>query len=120
MTNRKRVISATYMNKIVSSIGMKNDNYVFVKHYGRYSIDAEDARNAMTTYENLEVNYVHFSNNEMVESYEPFLQIIRKCYEKYYNNISIEAYLEKMLLSIMMEKSRTNCVTLDCLMNLNF
>ena len=95
MTNRKRVISATYMNKIVSSIGMKNDNYVFVKHYGKYSIDAEDARNAMTTYENLEVNYVHFSNNEMVESYEPFLQIIRKCYEKYYNTISIEEYLEK-------------------------
>ena len=95
MKSRKRVISATYMNNIVSAMGIKNDNYVFVKHYGRYSIDAEDAKNAMTIYENIEVNYVHFANNEMVESYEPFLQIIRNCYEKHYSNMTIEEYLEK-------------------------
>ena len=95
MKSRKRVISATYMNNIASSIGRNNNNYVFVKHYGRYSIDAEDAKNAMTVYDNIEVNYVHFANNEMVESYEPFLTIIRNCYEKHYSDLTIEEYLDK-------------------------
>ena len=95
MKNRKRVISATYMNNIASSIGRNKGNYVFVKHYGRYSIDSEDAKNAMTVYDNLEVNYVRFANNEMVESYEPFLTIIRNCYEKHYSDITIEEYLDK-------------------------
>ena len=61
-----------------------NNNFVFIKHYGRYSIDADDAKNAMTVYDNLDVTYVHFANNEMLESYAPFLSIIRNCYEKYY------------------------------------
>ena len=89
MNNKKRVISATYMNNIVSSMGEKNNNYVFVKHYGSYSIDAEDAKNAMTLYENLEVNYVHLANNDMAESYAPFLSIIRSCYEKHYISRSL-------------------------------
>lgn len=95
MKSRKRVISATYMNNIASSIGRKNNNFILVKHYGRYSIDAEDARNAMTVYDNLEITYVHFANNEMAESYEPFLSIIRNCYEKYYNELTINEYLDQ-------------------------
>lgn len=95
MNNKKRVISATYMNNIVSSMGEKNNNYVFVKHYGSYSIDAEDAKNAMTLYENLEVNYVHLANNDMAESYAPFLSIIRSCYEKHYSDLTIEEYLDQ-------------------------
>ena len=83
------------MNNIASSIGRNKNNFVFVKHYGRYSIDSEYARNAMTVYDNIEVTYVHFSNNEMVESYDPFLSIIRKYYVKYYSDMSIEEYLKK-------------------------
>ena len=41
------------MNNIASSIGRNKNNFVFVKHYGRYSIDSEDARNAMTVYDNI-------------------------------------------------------------------
>ena len=95
MKSRKRVISATYMNNIASSIGRKTCNYVFVKHYGRYSIDAEDAKNAMTVYDELEVSYVRFANNEMIESYEPFMSIIRGCYEKYYSDLTVDEYLKK-------------------------
>ena len=95
MARGKRVVSATYIDNIVSSMGKKNNNYVFIKHYGRYSIDAEDAENAMTAHENIEVNYVHFANNEMVESYAPFLSIIKTCYEKHYNKLTIEEYLAK-------------------------
>ena len=81
------------MNNIASSIGRNNNNFVFVKHYGRYSIDSEDAKNAMTVYDNIDVTYVHFANNEMVESYAPFLSIIRQCYDKYYGDMSIDDYL---------------------------
>ena len=95
MKSRKRVISATYMNNIASSIGRKISNYVFVKHYGRYSIDADDAKNAMTVYDELEVSYVHFANNEMIESYEPFMSIIRGCYEKHYSELTVDEYLSK-------------------------
>lgn len=95
MKNRKRVITATYTNNIASAIRRINNNFVFVKHYGGYSIDAEDARNAMTVYDNIEVSYVHFANNEMVGSYEPFLTIIRNYYEKHYSDLTVEEYLDK-------------------------
>ena len=95
MTKGKKVVSNTYIDNIVASMGKKNSNYAFVKHYGRYGINAEEAQNVMTEYGDLEVSYVHFANNEMVESYEPFLSIIKDCYKKYYNELSVEEYLAK-------------------------
>ncbi|MEE1256313.1 MAG: hypothetical protein UHN47_07350 [Lachnospiraceae bacterium] len=68
MDNRKREISATFIKNIVSSIGNKTNNFVFVKHYGKYSIDPEDARNAMMAYDNIEIYYMHFANNNLSES----------------------------------------------------
>lgn len=95
MARRKKVILNTYIDNIVSSMGKKNCNYAFVKHYGRYCIDAEEAQKVMAEYGDLEVSYVHFANNEMVESYEPFLSIIKDCYKKYYSELAIEEYLAK-------------------------
>lgn len=91
----KRGVSDTYLNNIVSSLGKKNNNYVFVKHYGKYSIEAEEVQDAMELCEDLEVSYVHFANNEMVESYEPFLTVIKNCYKKHYSDLSVEEYLNK-------------------------
>ena len=68
MDNRKREISTTFIKNIVSSIGNKTNNFVFVKHYGKYSIDPEDARNAMMAYDNIEIYYMHFANNNLSES----------------------------------------------------
>ena len=90
----KMGVSNTYINTIVDSLGKKKNNYIFVKHYGKYSIDAEDAKNVMDVSENLEVSYVHFESNEISDSYQPFLSIIKNCYEKYYSELSVDEYLE--------------------------
>ena len=45
MDSKKREISTTFISNIVSSIGSSINNFVLVKHYGKYSIDLEDARN---------------------------------------------------------------------------
>ena len=95
MDNKKREISTTFIRNIVSSIGVNTNNFVLVKHYGKYSIDSEDAKNAMMAYENLEIYYTHFANNEMVGSFEPFLKIIKNCYIKYYSDISVDEYLSR-------------------------
>ena len=76
MDIKKREISTTFIKNIVSSIGNNINNFALVKHYGKYSIDVEDARNAMAAYDNLEIYYAHFANNEMVGSFEPFLSIL--------------------------------------------
>ena len=86
MDSKKREISTTFVENIVSAMGNKINNFVFVKHYGKYSIDSEDVRNAMMAYDNIDIYYTHFANNEMVGSFEPFLTIIKKCYIKYYSD----------------------------------
>ena len=95
MESKKREISTTFIRNIVSSIGVNTNNFVLVKHYGKYSIDMEDARCAMMAYDNLEIHYTHFANNEMVGSFEPFLTIIKRCYIKYYSDRSIDEYLSR-------------------------
>ena len=93
MHNMKREMSTKFIKNIVSSIGVNTNNFVLVKHYGKFSIDMEDARNAMMLYKNVDVYYTHFANNEMVGSFEPFLSIIKNCYLKYYSDKSIDDYL---------------------------
>lgn len=95
MTTGKKMISTAYFDNIVAAMGEKNNNYAFVKHYGGYSINAEDAKNIMAQYKDMEVSYVHFKNDEMVESYEPFLSIIKNCYLKCYSELSVEEFLAK-------------------------
>lgn len=94
MKSKKRVVTVGYMNYLASNIGRSTNNYVIIKHYGKYSLDQEDAKNAMATYDKLLVNYFKFANDEMVASYEPFLTIIKNCYIKHYSDISIDEYLE--------------------------
>ena len=94
MKSKKRVVTVGYMNHIASNIGRSMNNYVIIKHYGKYSLDPEDAKNAMATYDKLLVSYFRFSNDEMVASYEPFLTIIKNCYIKHYSDITVDEYLE--------------------------
>ncbi len=94
MKSKKRVVTVGYMNHIASNIGRSMNNYVIIKHYGKYSLDPEDAKNAMATYDKLLVSYFRFANDEMVASYEPFLTIIKNCYIKHYSDITVDEYLE--------------------------
>ena len=93
MNKKKREMSTTFIKNIVSSIGVNINNFVLIKHYGKFSIDMEDARNAMMMYDNIEVYYSHFANNEMIGSFEPFLTIIKNCYLKHYADKTIDEYL---------------------------
>ena len=92
MKSKKRIVTVGYMNYIASNIGRSINNYVIIKHYGKYSLDQEDAKNAMATYDKLLVNYFKFANDEMVASYEPFLTIIKNCYIKHYQSNWIDQF----------------------------
>ncbi|MBQ4057688.1 MAG: GGDEF domain-containing protein [Lachnospiraceae bacterium] len=93
MDNKKRKLSTSFIKNIISSLGVNTNNFALVKHYGKFSIDMEDARNAMMSYDNVDIYYSHFANNEMVGSFEPFLTIVKNCYLKYYSDKSIDEYL---------------------------
>ena len=73
----KMGVSYIYLNNIIESMGKKKSNYVFVKHYGRYSVDEVVAKSIMEEHENIEVIYVKFSSNVVSDSYQPFLSIIK-------------------------------------------
>lgn len=47
----------------------------------------------MISYPDINVFYHHFDNNEMVETYEPFLTIIKNLYLKYYYNETLDEFL---------------------------
>ncbi len=95
MYKNKRNNSTTFIKNIISSMGINTNNFVLIKHYGKYSIDLEDAKNAMMEYDNVDIYYTHFANNEMVGSFEPFLTIIKNCYIRYYSEHSIDEYLNQ-------------------------
>ena len=114
MDSTKRKLSTSLITNVVSSMGQDMNNFVLVKHYGKFSIDMEDARNAMMLYDNVDVYYSHFSNNEMVASFEPFLTIIKNCYIKYYSDKSIDEYLSLFDVYSLHRSFLDGSITCDC------
>lgn len=93
MENKKNQMCANFAKKVVSNIGKHNNNLVIIKHYGTFGISQEDAKNAMIAHPNVNTYYHHFENSDMVETYEPFLNIIKNFYLKYYYNVTIDEFL---------------------------
>lgn len=93
MENKKKKMCLAFVRRVVSNLGKENNNFVIIKHYGTFSVTSEDAKNAMISYQDINVFYHHFDNNEMVETYEPFLTIIKNLYLKYYYNETLDEFL---------------------------
>lgn len=93
MENKKKKMCLAFVRRVVSNLGKENNNFVIIKHYGTFSVTSEDAKNAMISYPDINVFYHHFDNNEMVETYEPFLTIIKNLYLKYYYNETLDEFL---------------------------
>lgn len=95
MENKKNRMCSAFVKRVVSNIGVSSNNFVIIKHYGSFSILLEDAKNAMIAYPDIYISHHQFDNNEMVETYEPFLSIIKNVYLKYYFNESIDEFLSE-------------------------
>lgn len=93
MENKKNKMCSTFVKRVVSNIGAQSNNFVIIKHYGSFGIFSEDAKNAMIAYPEVYISYHQFDNNEMVGTYEPFLNIIKNVYLKYYFKESIDEFL---------------------------
>lgn len=93
MENKKNKMCSTFVKRVVSNIGAQSNNFVIIKHYGSFGIISEDAKNAMIAYPEVYISYHQFDNNEMVGTYEPFLNIIKNVYQKFYFKDSIDEFL---------------------------
>lgn len=96
MENKKKKMCLAFAERMVANMGKENNNFVIIKHYGTFSVTAEDAKDAMILYPNINVFYHQFDNNEMVETYEPFLTIIKNLYLKYYYNETLDEFLSEL------------------------
>lgn len=93
MESKNKKMCLAFVKRVVSNLGKENNNFVIIKHYGTFSVTPEDAKNAMISYPDINVFYHQFDNNEMVETYEPFLNIIKNLYLKYYYNETLDEFL---------------------------
>lgn len=87
----------TYVQTVVAAYAGKQDkNIVFIKHYNTLDISEEeilahvdDRRDDFFLYHNFDMHVMH-------DAYEPFLDWIRRCYERYYkDSMSAEDFLSR-------------------------
>lgn len=81
--------------RLIANVGEKDNNFAVVKHYNTYSITSEDAKTIMMAYPEFNTYFHTFSNREMVETYEPFLNIIKNVYTRYYHDVTLDEYLSE-------------------------
>ncbi len=92
---KRNELSDVLTMKIVEHLGKQKNNLAVIKHYGTFSLTAENAKDIMMNYPEVNTYYHHFANEDMVQSFEPFLNIINNIYSRYYYKISIEEFLDK-------------------------
>lgn len=92
---KKNKLSETLTKRIVKSIGKQKNNIAIVKHYGTFDVTSEDAKIIMMNNPEINTYYHQFSNDEMVQSFEPFLNIIGNMYSKYYFTLTIDEFLDE-------------------------
>ena len=76
---KKNKLSEAITKRIVKNIGKQKNNIAIVKHYGSFGVTSEDAKAIMMNNPEINTYYHHFANDEMVQSFEPFLNIISIC-----------------------------------------
>ncbi len=92
---KKNKLSDAVTERIIQHLGKQNNNIAIIKHYGTFKVTAEDAKSVLMNYPEVNTYYHHFVNDDMVQSFEPFLNIINNLYSKYYYNEPIHKFLEQ-------------------------
>ena len=93
MQERKSGFSSLFSDKLISNIGKKKDNFIVVKHYSTFNIVTDDAKRIMINFPELNISYHNFAADEMSETFEPFLNLIKNFYSKYFYGVSIDEFL---------------------------
>lgn len=85
-----------FVEKLIDSTYEKDNNVVVVKHYNTFEITKNDIDRLAKEYgkNRFMVFYRKFHGEEMLEACDPFLSIIQQMYQKYYNEKSIEEFLD--------------------------
>lgn len=95
MQDKKSGFSNLFNDSLISNIGNKENNFVVVKHYSTFNIVSEDAKGIMMSFPNINTYYHNFDASEMVETFEPFLNVIKNFYLKYFFGVTIDEFLSE-------------------------
>ena len=78
----------TYVQSIVASyVAKDNKNIIFIKHYNTLDITEHEILAKVDRTDEKVFLYHEFAMHYMHESYAPFLQWIRQCYNSYYKDV---------------------------------
>ncbi len=85
----------TYVQSIVASyVAKDNKNIIFIKHYNTLDITEHEILAKVDRTDEKVFLYHEFAMHYMHESYAPFLQWIRQCYNSYYKDVmTVEDFL---------------------------
>lgn len=87
----------TYVQSVVAAyVEKQNNNMILIKHYNTLDISKEEILEGVKDTSDKVFLYHEFSMHAMHEAYEPFLEWIRLCYEKYYkNSMTVRHFLKE-------------------------
>ena len=88
-----------YIQKLVSNIltnyNVKDDNFVFIKHYNNLGISRLDIEDMLSKQTDVYLLYHEFEQNQVHEAYEPFLAWISDIYYNLYSNkMTVEDFID--------------------------
>ncbi len=88
-----------YIKKLVTNLlanySVKDDNFIFIKHYNDLSIPRLEIEDMLSEQEDVYLLYHEFEQNQVHEAYEPFLLWISDIYYNLYSNkMTVEEFIE--------------------------
>ncbi len=87
----------TYVQSVVASyVEKQNKNVIFVKHYNTLDITKKEILADVDETSDKIFLYHEYKMHDMHNTYSPFLQWIRQCYDTYYkNSMTVEDFLKE-------------------------
>ena len=88
-----------YMQKLVGNIlnnyNVKDDNFVFIKHFSNVGIARVDIEDMLIKHKDVYLLYHQYDHNQVNDAYEPFLEWISDVYYNLYcNKMTVEEFIE--------------------------
>ena len=87
----------TYVQSVVASyVEKQNKSIIFIKHYNTLDITKDEILAMVDKTDDKIFLYHEYAMHDMHDSYAPFLQWIRRCYDTYYRDVmTAEDFLRK-------------------------
>ena len=87
----------TYIAPMVKNLlkGSQTKKFTVVRHYNAVAITDDDVRAAQEAYPGMYVCHQHFNGSKMIETFEPFVNVIKNIYEIFESDKTPEEFIDQ-------------------------